>query len=289
LLGEAYRVAGQQDAALRALSGAREFYEGAGDRVAVADMLARGGYVQHNLGDRDGAVASCERALAEFSDLGDEFGQAEAEYTLGMLWRLRGDHDRALGHLDRASALLDRIDYSLGQARCLNLTGVVHRLMGSYEGAIPILHRAEALYEAAGDIRGLAHAINNRASALGLAGRIDEAVAANERALELLRRTRSFAYPDALLVAADLRAKQGDHGTAERHLRDALTYYRPAQARFGQARAHLLLSAALLGQNRAAEALTQARESLTLYEELESANGVRQARASEADCLAALT
>ncbi|QOV35617.1 tetratricopeptide repeat protein [Streptomyces ferrugineus] len=289
LLGEAYRVAGRQDDALRALSAAREFYEGAGERVAAADMLSRSGYVRHNLGDRDGAVDDCERARSEFIEMADLFGAAEALYTLGMLCRLRGDHSQALVRLSAALDLFDRIDYSLGHARCLNLMGVVLRLSDDrHLEAIPILERAEELYEAAGDIRGLAHTINNRASALGIAGRIDEAVSANERALELLRRTRSFAYPDALLVAADLRSRQGDHGTAERRLREALAYYQPAQARFGQARAHLLLSAALLGQGRAEEALVQARESLTLYTELETGNGVRQAKAAEAACLAAL-
>ncbi|KUM70790.1 tetratricopeptide repeat protein [Streptomyces curacoi] len=148
---------------------------------------------------------------------------------------------------------------------------------------------AEELYEAAGDIRGLAHAINNRASVLGLTGRIDDAVAIHGRALDLLRRTRNFAYPDALLVAADLRGRQGDHAAAEQHLREALAYYQPAQARLGQARAHLLLSAALLGQGRADQALAQARESLALYTQLASENGTKQARAAEADCLAALS
>ncbi|MBT2417457.1 tetratricopeptide repeat protein [Streptomyces sp. ISL-22] len=290
LLGEAYRVAGQQDAALDALRAARDHYARAGDRTAAADMLTRIGYVRQNLGDRDEAVTSCERALAEFTDLGDEFGRAEAEYTLGMIWRLRGEYVRALPHLISAGSCFQAIGYTLGEARCLNLTGVILRLQNSsYDEAISLLSMAEELYEAAGDIRGLAHAINNRASVLGLTGRIDDAVAIHGRALDLLRRTRNFAYPDALLVAADLRGRQGDHAAAEQHLREALAYYQPAQARLGQARAHLLLSAALLGQGRADQALAQARESLALYTQLASENGTKQARAAETDCLAALS
>ncbi|MFF6976327.1 NB-ARC domain-containing protein [Streptomyces sp. NPDC008343] len=290
LLGEAHRVAGHQDAAREALQAAHDYYARAGDRAAAADMLTRSGYVRENLGDRAGAVADCERALTEFTSLRDEFGMAEANYTLGMIWRLRGEYARALPNLITAGSLFQELDYSLGEARCLNLTGVVLRLQdSSYEDALPLLSLAEELYEAAGDVRGLAHAINNRASVLGLLGHIDDAVAIHGRALELLRRTRSFAYPDALLVAADLRSRQGDHESAEQQLREALAYYEPAQARFGQARAHLLLSGALLGQGRAEEALMQARESLRLYIDLASEKGAKQARAAEAECLAALT
>lgn len=289
LLGEAFRVAGQQTTALDAFHAAHEFYECTGDRISAGDILTRSSAVQHRLGDRDEAMASCERALAHFASLGDEFGQAEAEYTLGMSRRMQGDHDRALGHLCRATSLFESVDYPLGQARCLNLTGVVHRLKGDYDRAIPALRRAGELYEAVGDIRGLAHAVNNRASALGLAGRLDEAVAIHGQALDLLLRTRSFAYPDALLVAADLHGKQGDHAGAERQLREALGYYQPAQALFGQARAQLLLAAALRGQGRPDEGLVQARESLALYTELNNENGVAAAGAAEAECLAALT
>ncbi|MFJ3416208.1 ATP-binding protein [Streptomyces sp. NPDC086082] len=288
LLGEAYRVAGQRFSALDAFRAAREFYERTNDRKSVGDMLIRISAVQHGLGDSDGAQASCERALAHFAALGDEFGQAEAEYTLAMSLRMHGDHDPALGHLDRANSLFESVNYPLGQARCLNLTGVIHRLKGDYDRAIPTLRRAEGLYKTAGDVRGLAHAINNRASALGLAGRLDEAVAIHGEALDLLHRTHSFAYPDALMVAADLHGKQGDHAAAERQLREALGYYKPAEALFGQARAHLLLSGALRGQGHPARGLVQARESLALYASLGNENGMAAARAVEAECLAAL-
>jgi tetratricopeptide (TPR) repeat protein len=283
LVGDIHRITGPQRDALAAYREAAAHYTGAGDRIAAADMLVRGSAVQRE-NDPRRAVESCERALAEYTAVGDDFGAAEAQYMLGMVRRTQGDYPAAEAHLGEALARYERVDHPVGQARCLGLIGVIRRLDQDYEQSIATLRLAERLYRAAGDTRGLAHTVNNLASALGLAGRTDEAVALHGEALDLFRRSRAAGYPDALMVAGDLHSRRGDHGAAEKVLREALELYRTVGARLGGARAHLLLSVALLGQGHPSAALSEAHESLRLYRELGNEPGQAAARRAVADC-----
>ncbi|WP_381795148.1 tetratricopeptide repeat protein [Streptomyces niveus] len=283
LMGDIYRITGPQQEALTTYRTAQAYYARIGDRIAVGDMLTRSSAAQR-MSDLDGAIESCELALGEYALAGDDFGPAEAHYMLGMALRTKGDYPAALVHLGDSLSRYETIGYPVGQARCLALIGVVHRLTGDYDQAIDTLRQAEVLYRAAGDTRGIANTVNNLASALGLAGRINDAVAIHGEALTLFRRSRSFGYPDAQMVGADLLSKQGNHRAAEELLRETIGTFQSMQARLGEARAHLLLSVALLGQDRADKALVEAEDSLRLYESIANAPGQAAARKAVSNC-----
>ncbi|MFI7006838.1 tetratricopeptide repeat protein [Streptomyces sp. NPDC050145] len=286
LFGDALRTEGKLERSLAEFRAARALYIELGDTVSAADMLTRASAPQRTVEGPEQSVASCVQAIEEYASVGDSFGSAEAEYLLAMAARMDGERSRALAHLRRALTLYEDADFAAGQARCLNLMGVIQRLDGDYTGAISTLKRAVDLYRTAHDNRGIAHAVNNLASAMALDGDLERAVALHHEALERFQKYSPYGYPDALLVAADLSSRQGDHIAAERALQEAVRLYRPMRARFGEARAHLLLAAALRGQGRYEEAVTEANEALSFYSTTGNGPGTTSARRELEACRA---
>ncbi|RVU29001.1 tetratricopeptide repeat protein [Streptomyces antnestii] len=288
LLGDALRAEGKPDKSLAEFRAARSLYIKLGDSVSAADMLTRGSAPQRTIEGSEQSVASCLQAIEEYTATGDSFGSAEAEYLLAVSARLDGDRARAFGHLRRALDLYQDSAFSAGQARCLNLMGVIQRLGGDYATAIDTLEKAIQLYRKAHDNRGIAHAVNNLASAMALAGNLEQAIAIHGEALERFQKYSPYGYPDALLVAGDLRSKQGDHAAAEQKLREAVRLYRPMRASFGEARAHLLLATALRQQGRYSESASEAGEALSFYRSTGNRAGATAAQLELEACQAAL-
>ncbi|WTW74945.1 tetratricopeptide repeat protein [Streptomyces sp. NBC_00009] len=288
LLGDALRAEGKQDRSLAEFRAARSLYIGLGDTVSAADMLTRGSAPQRTIEGPEQSVASCLQAIEEYTSAGDSFGSAEAEYLLAMAARLDGDQARALGHLRRALDLYQDSAFTAGEARCLNLMGVIQRLGGDYTTAIGTLEEAVHLYRKAHDNRGIAHAVNNLASAMALAGNLEQAIGIHSEALERFQKYSPYGYPDALLVAGDLRSRQGDHAAAELKLQEAVRLYRPMRASFGEARAHLLLAATLRQQGRYAAGASEAVEALNFYRNAGNETGAAAAQRELETCQAGL-
>ncbi len=115
------------------------------------------------------------------------------------------------------------------------LHGAFHWLLSgkcSYEAA----ERALQLYESVGDLRGAADAQSAVAFALFMMGRLDEASAANARALEAWREFGNENQIAACFrMQADIEGNRGDHALGRELYARALRAYRSSGEQFGQA------------------------------------------------------
>jgi len=192
-IGLLHHLAGRLDDALAAYARGDEH----GEPRDVALLLAWQSAAHWLRGDRDACAADAEHSLALASSANDPQALAAAHTALAMLAALDGDRSandlhylRALGYAQEAGDLLQLIRVHANR-------GSRHIEDSAYEEAIAELDLALRLADLAGyaAFRGLA--LSNRGEALGRLGRFDEAVADLEAAQEVYRQlgSRMVAYP----------------------------------------------------------------------------------------------
>ncbi len=172
----------------------------------------------------DAEMALLDEAIAIARRLGLRRIEARALHSRADKQFSEGRFDDAVRDLGAAIELFQSENRQASLADAYVSLGRIHRAHGQPETAIGYYDQAIAIHERIGDLRGVVQSTNAKAIALGAAGRLPEARAAYERALEVARTTgspRLINFQQGNLAGA--YADAGDHATAIRLLEDVLT------------------------------------------------------------------
>ena len=137
-------------------------------------------------GDADGAAAAYEQAITRLAPGSADRAVALAE--AGHLALLCSRYGEATALAEEARALARELDDQSTEARSLGTLGVVAAHQGDLTTSVTLMRRAITAAKAAGDGPALASLYINFGHVLGLAGRLDEAVATSVDGLEAMRR-----------------------------------------------------------------------------------------------------
>ena len=243
-----------------------------GDPNAAGHALLARGLCQRNDGDHGAALASLQRALDAERAGPEPAGTTLVAHTLvsqAQTWKISGDYDRAARGYDEALAWLRAHPEPFPAQLSALLHGMANLDRVSTDPALrerSLARYTETIETAArvygADSERVSHVWNNYGSALDLAGRWDDAVAAYERALAIaeLHDSKSSAamMPVANLAMMHVRRKQYPQAEAGFRRSLASTEGQPAGAETSSVFSRLGLAAALWGQGRFADAFAEA-------------------------------
>lgn len=236
-----------------------------------AELLLLAGQINLRQGDNDKALLQCQRALQIAQKLDQMTALARAYNLLGRINRLRGKSASAIDHFKRAFSLYERAGDIHGQALSHNLIANAYFDMGQWQSADENYHQAREYFEKVGDLYFCVFVDNNLGGIARKQGRLDEALAFYQTALDTLEHIGGSPYVFGALhmnIGATL-VRQGQGEEARQRLQDSQAYYEQAQARdfLPELHRHLAEAALLLGDLE--EAQRQAEQSLNLSRELE--------------------
>jgi serine/threonine protein kinase/tetratricopeptide (TPR) repeat protein len=157
----------------------------AGRRVR-ADCLKSLGMAYHMLGRFEQADEFKSQALQLFKDMGDRRSVGNLLNSLGETARLSGDYEGAFGRYQEALAIAREIGNRNGEILYFSNLGGTRVGLGQYAEAEADLRQTIEMGEAAGYV-GLSENFRFLAESLLGQGRLEEAMAAARRALELGR------------------------------------------------------------------------------------------------------
>jgi CHAT domain-containing protein/tetratricopeptide (TPR) repeat protein len=197
--------------------GVRQNYGAAADDFAAVGRVDRQvGSLRNSTFAADMSVgeriAIVENAARLAGSINDAKTTGLVRHQLGDLLNLRGDYDRAIVELEAAVALLEA--ESALKAAALTSLGRTYRLHGLPDRAIEIYGRVLVLQRAAGDERGIAQTRDAMAVAYAASGRLGEAVAEFERALDAARQAGQQNM--VLSITKNLAATLTDQGQPAR-------------------------------------------------------------------------
>ena len=250
------------------------------------------------LGDVLELVGDLDDALAEFGRVRDATGDVRAWYGSALTLRKRGLHREALETIDNAFATprlkgQDQTPLWLERGRTLSVLGrndeaieamragleaapsrtepVVGQLLvqlarlevleGEYAPALEHALEAERIFRNAGDLRMLATVLRVLCSVYFSLGRVDEAVEAGRRGLELAERVgNAEEFAGCLVNLGYLEKRRGDYDAAIRYARQAVEEFERIGLEFGRATAYANLAGMLEESNQLDEALEYCRK-----------------------------
>ncbi len=185
---------------VRSLAGAQGSTASTNAVVSLQELARRlellGGVAGGELGEAAGNVG--REILVEFPLVSGEGGEGvdgEAE-----AWKKRGNEQCALGDFEEALVFYDRsIELKYNAPEVWEKRGLVLQKLGNYQGAIDSNNTASTLYRSSGNAEStsvppstegffnpdLHEAWNNQGVALGNLGRVEEAIASYDKALEI--------------------------------------------------------------------------------------------------------
>lgn len=211
-----------------ALKVAREI----GEPKTVARSLNRLGNLHINLGHPHEAKRHHQEALAVFEHLGDQEGIAETLDFLGMSAMMSSDVREGARYYDRAIELLHDIGDKQRLASALTSyalrvsstqTETVVGMDVSNEQALAYFEEAGGLMRELGWVSGQSFALWTRAFLLNSLGRIDEALAAGQEALDLAREINHVQWMTAAsCTLGRTYLEMMDDQAAKEHLQRAL-------------------------------------------------------------------
>ncbi len=258
---------------------ARVLYTRLRDESGRADALNALGLGFDALGQPKQAAEYFVQAAEARARLGNVLGAAGSRRNLAWTLAIGGDFDAAQAELERARALAAPLDDTALLADIVTDFGLIAEEQGDFRAALPHFREALALHESRGDALGVAEAALNLGFALRQTGEFGDAqphleqaertFAAAEDRVGIVRSLQSLAAVDiALGRYAQARER------LERGLRLAM------ETNLVEERAVLYAELAELArqQGRLGEALAQAGQALTLFEQDGDARGLAQGR-----------
>jgi tetratricopeptide (TPR) repeat protein len=245
------------------LARALERIEQLDDRSVRGSMLLTAAELQFDLGDRPAAEASLDRAIELFEESGVDVGRAHALQTRGS-WALdEGDLGAAERALQEAISIQERFQVPLAEADTRRHLAELRAAQGHLGEAMELVESSVAVFREAKALELERAALLAQASILSMAGQLDRATVAAERALELAAqvddRSDQHRLRSEIVI---LTAARGDVDDALGMLREIPT---PAFGRLGsrqRARVHLQLAWSLRNAGRHGDAVGRGRKAL---------------------------
>ena len=271
----------------------------AADRLGSARFKALGWIAQGDVRRAQGryteAVALMEDAAQQFLSMGDEIGWARSRIGWVFASQFCGRGPEAIPVAEQAYVVLARAGEHLRAGSLSTNTAGVHYHLGQYERALAVYDRAiyhfqqvRPEHETVADER-IAKAMANKALALMLLGRFEEAIDLCEAAREIFMRCDELA--SALRVdhfRASIYAGQGQYTRALRVHAEALAEFEKAGLHESAIQVTLDMIDCQDGLNRHADALTLAEDLASRCEAAGAPTEAARARFRSARALAAL-
>jgi tetratricopeptide (TPR) repeat protein len=236
----------------------------------VAELLLLAGLINTRQGEYEMAQEQAEKSLYIAGNLGETTVMARSHNLLGHINRLWGNSATAIEHFEQASALYQEANDLNGQALTYNQIANVYLYTSQWSKADKNYRRAQDIFNQTGDIYNLAFVDNNLGEIARNQGRLSEALALYETALQLLEQIGGSPYVLGALhnnLGATF-VRQGEIDAARQHLRSSQQYFEQAQARDFLPEMHRLFAEAALAVGELNEAEKQIQQALALAQEL---------------------
>jgi class 3 adenylate cyclase/tetratricopeptide (TPR) repeat protein len=241
--------------------------EAAGERVTQARAWCGLAMAQASEGDNRGALESASKgeALARSA-------QARTELAKALLMKGRsafrlGEAETALALCEEMLAITTETGDQLQMARSLNMLGSIHNIAGRYPQAEDCYTRALTICQELSDRRQVMNLLNNLGVVAYARGDYQTAF---ERYQEALNIAREIGERDGEIVflsnLGEVRLRLGEFQAAEADLSQVIDLAGSANSE-GLSDTYQILAEACLGQGKIEEALTAARQALTLGSE----------------------
>ncbi len=227
----------------------------------------------------DDAEDDATESLAMAADRGDEVGVARAQLVLGEIHQQRTDFDTAIDLLSEAQRRFAGAADEGGVAEALRQQGLTHLFAGDYVAADQAFEAALERFDRIGDRRGSAWAHQNLSWSAYTSGRVDEADARISQAIatfEELGDPGGITWSRGLL--AWVRFHQGHNDEAGALARAVGRDAHDRGEVWGEAMMVVLTGAIALWSGRVDEAVETLRRAVDLFQGIDDAFGVLQAR-----------
>jgi CHAT domain-containing protein/tetratricopeptide (TPR) repeat protein len=188
-IGHAHYALGDYQQALDFYREAFEGSKAAGSDGNAAVWLTSLGLVYNALGEEAKALSYYEQALPIFRTIGQRNAEAIALADIGLVYRSTGDLRKALDYYQQALPLFKAARSRRREADTLNQVGIVYQQLGDAERARDAFTTALAMVEGVGDRRVEAQSRLGIGSVHASAREFDAAFAQYDRALALWRGT----------------------------------------------------------------------------------------------------
>jgi len=225
-------------------------------------------------------------ALTEYRRRADDDGRMRCRNLLGAIAYERGQFDAAVDHFGAALEIGRALPDLLGWARAANNLASVTLLRGEIDAARRGYLETRVAYQRLGDRRGLAEAFHNLATVERELGRLVEAAAAAEHAVE---HATVVADPSLLALAltghAEAAVALGQYEVAAERLQRAEHFARQADDDLGVVDINRVRAERWLRLDRPDQALTVAESARSTARQLGSAQLQGECAALAADSL----
>lgn len=213
------------------------------------------GVILIDSGDYEEANSYLLTALEWAQDIGDVSGLVSIYNALGYAYRALGDLDAATGYIQKALATNEAVQDLTVTAMIHNTLAVIAAERGHFQASTKHVDRAIQIAKASGPAFNLPHYICTKAEGELKEGRLDEAQADAEQALEAADEVgNKRAAASAKLVFADISAARGRHADGEVQLEEAAALYKSLGAKAELGDTYMRLSRSAGGRGNARDA-----------------------------------
>ena len=189
-LGTLYRRLGKPDRAEKYLRQAERTYAQLGDLRRQASSLSQLGQLAFEAGESGRALRLLRHSLELRRQRRDRRGEAAALRNIGTVLLAEDDVEGARLHYLQALELLSGLESARSEAAVLSDLGELHNRLGRSIEGVDYHRRALAIYRRIGDPVGEAEGLLGIAVSERGQGRIEAALAAGDRALEIVETLR---------------------------------------------------------------------------------------------------
>jgi CHAT domain-containing protein len=280
-IGGIHDVLGNQAEALTDYQRALALLEQVADPSQKASVLNNIGKVQSDLSEWQVSLDYYNQAVPILHVSGNPRREAIAIYNVGLLYYRLGDFERSLAHAGQALQLFRQAEDKDGQATTLGLIGLVYVTQGDIQKGLDFYSQSLLLRREVGDPRGEANTLDYLGVAYSKLNELPKALEYHEQALRLLRKAgdrRSEALTLTNLGHVHYLLKNS--ARALENFKEALAIFREIEDRNSVARTLVGIAGVESDRGDFVAARRSLEEALTLIEQVRSATGTQQLRAS---------
>lgn len=160
-LGEAFRMQGDNPAALEAYKKALELFYENSDSVNIADCYNALGYIYTNTAEYSVALDYFFKAIDIYNRHKILLEESSTLLNVGRLYSRIEELDKALEFTNKALVIKRKLDDKNGIANCLNNLGVIYRKNGALDKALFKYEESLSIHRRLNDKTGIANSLNN--------------------------------------------------------------------------------------------------------------------------------
>jgi len=188
LMGKGHLLAGRHSRAVECYIKAAQIYESENNMVGLAKVYTYLSNAYSSQQNHDNAKLYLRKAIKILEIEGDSITLASSLHNLAYEYYRVENYDSALILFDHAGQVYKRLDQIFGDAYCIGNSGLVYSKLEQFEKAEENLLIAIDILGDFGDERAIADFSNEYAYVLQRKGKMNEAIVASHRGLELANR-----------------------------------------------------------------------------------------------------